>query len=110
MGAGLGGALAGTALGTDRGRVVVVDTALLGRSHSSAGRRPREKDISPAPGARGVSRTPWWSTLLSTVNRESLGGQKNAQRLVGSQCPLLLRFPFVQHGETKIASRQNFEK
>jgi hypothetical protein len=58
MGAGLGGALAGTALGTDRGRVVVVDTALLGRSHSSAGRRPREKDISPAPGARGVSRTP----------------------------------------------------
>jgi hypothetical protein len=76
MGAGLGGALAGTALGTDRGRVVVVDTALLGRSHSSAGRRPREKDISPAPGARGVSRTPWWSTLLSTVNRKALEDKK----------------------------------
>ena len=53
MGAGLGGALAGTALGTDRGSVVVVGTALLGRSHSSVGRRPREKDMSPAPGARG---------------------------------------------------------
>jgi hypothetical protein len=26
------------------------------------------------------------------------------------ESPLLLRFPFVQHGETKIASRQNFEK
>ena len=53
MGAGLGGALAGTALGTDRGSVVVVGTALLGRSHPSVGRRPREKDMSPAPGARG---------------------------------------------------------
>jgi hypothetical protein len=110
MGAGLGGALAGTALGTDRGRVVVVDTALLGRSHSSAGRRPREKDISPAPGARGVSRTPWWSTLLSTVNRKALEDKKMRNGSSAPESPLLLRFPFVQHGETKIASRQNFEK
>lgn len=79
MGAGLGGALAGTALGTDRGRVVVVDTALLGRSHSSAGRRPREKDISPAPGARGVSRTP--VVVDAFLDGSPEGGQKMRKRL-----------------------------
>ena len=62
MGAGLGGALAGTALGTDRGSVVVVGTALLGRSHSSVGRRPPVEGHVACPGRARR----WWSLLFST--------------------------------------------
>ena len=82
MGAGRGGAVAGIALGTDRGRVVVVDTALLGRSHSSVGRRPREKDMSPAPGARDVVVVASPRTLFFTFSvRRTFSDERHSAQL-----------------------------
>lgn len=110
MGAGLGGALAGTALGTDRGTVVVVGTALLGRSHSSVGRRPREKDMSPAPGARGgggrcLSRRKCIHGLRSVaLSDDCFGLSQTARTLSPARSRRSASFPLTEWQRAKIIS------